>query len=196
MRDPGEDQPRTVLRRARVHLVCFPGCPPEALFPAARSPIPRASRCLLGPQNGGTIIFLLCWPWYKVDYAAARHLGIPEAADMHRFVMGILQSGPTYSQAYRSAYIYRTSERIGRLACPALVCAGPNDMLVDGLAHAKRLGGENISVAVTPTTAWWPAQRPEEVEAYAPGLRRVLRRSPCGPVTRFPGAKNWFRRDF
>jgi len=122
----------------------------------------------------------LYWPWYKVDYAAARHLGIPEAADMHRFVMGILQSGPTYSQAYRSAYIYRTSERIGRLACPALVCAGPNDMLVDGLAHAKRLGGKNISVAVTPTTAWWPAQKPEEVEATLRAYEEFFAAAPAG----------------
>jgi pimeloyl-ACP methyl ester carboxylesterase len=105
------------------------------------------------------------WPWYKVDYAAARGLGIPEAKDMHRFVMGLLQSGPHYSRAYRSAYIYKTSERIGQLKCPALVCAGPNDMLVDGLADAQRLGGKNVSVAVTPTTAWWPAQEAEEVEA-------------------------------
>jgi len=25
------------------------------------------------------------WPWYRVRYAAARRLGIPDAADMHRF---------------------------------------------------------------------------------------------------------------
>lgn len=105
------------------------------------------------------------WPWYRVEYATARRLGIPDPADMHRFVMGLLQSGPHYSDAYRSAYIYSTSERIGLLKCPTLVCAGPNDMLVDGLPHAQRLAPNNVSILQTPTTAWWPAQKPDEVEA-------------------------------
>jgi pimeloyl-ACP methyl ester carboxylesterase len=105
------------------------------------------------------------WPWYRVDYAAARRLGIPEPSDMHRFVMGLLQSGSHYDRAYRSAYIYRTSERIGRLQCPTLICAGPNDMLVEGLQEAAKLSSGNVSVMLTPTTAWWPAQKPDDVEA-------------------------------
>ena len=114
------------------------------------------------------------WPWYRVDYAAARRLGIPEPTDIHRFVMGLLQSGPHYSRAYRSAYIYRTSDRIGLLRCPTLVCAGPNDMLVDGLPHAKRLAPKTVSVMLTPTTAWWPAQRPNEIEATLDIYERFL----------------------
>jgi pimeloyl-ACP methyl ester carboxylesterase len=114
------------------------------------------------------------WPWYRVDYAAARRLGIPEPTDIHRFVMGLLQSGPHYSRAYRSAYIYRTSDRIGLLRCPTLVCAGPNDMLVDGLPQAKRLAPKTVSVMLTPTTAWWPAQRPNEIEATLDIYERFL----------------------
>jgi len=105
------------------------------------------------------------WPWYRVDYAAARRLGIPEPSDMHRFVMGLLQSGSHYDRAYRSAYIYRTSDRIRLLQCPSLICAGPNDMLVDGLQEAAKLSPGNVSVMLTPTTAWWPAQKPDDVEA-------------------------------
>ena len=105
------------------------------------------------------------WPWYRVDYAAARRLGIPEPSDMHRFVMGLLQSGSHYDRAYRSAYIYRTSDRIRLLQCPSLICAGPNDMLVDGLQEAAKLSPGNVSVMLTLTTAWWPAQKPDDVEA-------------------------------
>jgi hypothetical protein len=79
--------------------------------------------------------------------------------------MGLLQSGPHYDRAYRSAYIYRTSERIGLLQCPTLICAGPNDMLVEGLEPATKLSPRNVSVMLTPTTAWWPAQKPDQVEA-------------------------------
>ncbi len=105
------------------------------------------------------------WPWYKVDYAAARRLGIPDAADMHRFVMGLLQSGPQYGRAYRSAYIYKTSERITHIERPTLICAGPNDMLVEGLVDAERLAPKDVTIMRTPTTAWWPAQQPDEIEA-------------------------------
>lgn len=119
------------------------------------------------------------WPWYRVDYAAARLLGIPEPSDMHRFVMGLLQSGSYYDRAYRSAYIYRTSERIGLLQCPALVCAGPNDMLVDGLQPAGKLSPGNVTVMMTPTTAWWPAQKPDDVEATLAIYQRFLAGAPA-----------------
>jgi hypothetical protein len=47
-------------------------------------------------------------------------------------------------------------------------------MLVDGLPHAKRLAPKTVSVMLTPTTAWWPAQRPNEIEATLDIYERFL----------------------
>lgn len=98
----------------------------------------------------------LYWPWYRVDRAAARRLGLPSAEQLHLYAVGILESGPTYDRAYRSAFRYDTAGRLPQLACPTLVCAGPDDMLINGLAETERLAVPGVEVCVTPTTVWWP----------------------------------------
>jgi len=161
----------TVRRPARVGRAVFEG--PVFISASFQADLLEKYFPAMQPDQWGLHLQLfwnwrrdlfMYWPWYRVEYASARRLGIPDPADMHRFVMGLLQSGPHYGRAYRSAYTYKTSERIGHVGCPALVCAGPNDMLVDGLGHARRLAQRCVTVLQTPTTAWWPAQRPDEVE--------------------------------
>ena len=63
----------------------------------------------------------LYWPWYRVDRGAVRRLGLPSPAELHLYAIGILESGPTYDRAYRSAFRYPTAERLPRLTRPALV---------------------------------------------------------------------------
>jgi hypothetical protein len=47
------------------------------------------------------------------------------------------------------------------LTRPALVCAGPDDMLKDGLPEARAIGrGDLLTVVETPTTVWWPDPEP------------------------------------
>ncbi|PSC06292.1 alpha/beta hydrolase [Alsobacter soli] len=103
----------------------------------------------------------LYWPWYRVERAAARQLGLPSAEQLNLYTVGILESGPTYDRAYRSAFAYDTRARMPLLRRPALVCAGPNDMLVDGLKEAEALAVPSVQVRMTPTTVWWPDPEPE-----------------------------------
>jgi pimeloyl-ACP methyl ester carboxylesterase len=106
------------------------------------------------------------WPWYRVDRAAARELGVPSAEELHKYAVGILESGDTYDGAYRSAFSYDTRSRLPLLTRAALICAGPDDMLKDGLADARRLGPEGlVDVTETPTTVWWPDPDPAASDA-------------------------------
>lgn len=105
------------------------------------------------------------WPWYRVDRAAARDLGVPTAEDLHLYVVGILESGRTYDQAYRSAFKYDTAARLPLLKRPALVCAGPNDMLVNGVTETEKLAVPGVQTWLTPTTVWWPTPQPEAAAA-------------------------------
>lgn len=105
------------------------------------------------------------WPWYRVDRAVARDLGVPGAEDLHLYAVGILESGPTYDQAYRSAFKYDTASRLPLLKRPALICAGPNDMLVNGVEESEKLKVPGVRTTLTPTTVWWPAPEPEAAAA-------------------------------
>ena len=100
------------------------------------------------------------WPWYRVAREAARSLGVPRAQDLHDYAIGILESGPLYDRAYRAAFAYDTRARLLKLRRPALVCAGPNDMLINGLAETEALAVPGVMVRRTPTTVWWPAPEP------------------------------------
>jgi pimeloyl-ACP methyl ester carboxylesterase len=106
----------------------------------------------------------LYWPWYRVERSTARQLGLPRAEELHLYAVGILESGPTYDKAYRSAFTYDTANRLPHLRCPTLICAGPNDMLVNGLEEARRFNLPNVEVSLTPTTVWWP-DPPKEAAA-------------------------------
>lgn len=115
------------------------------------------------------------WPWYRVDRAATRRLGVPGAEELHKYAIGILESGETYDGAYRSAFSYDTRARMPLLARPALVCAGPNDMLKDGLSEAQRLGPKAfVTVEETPTTVWWPDPEPAAAAATMRRYRSFL----------------------
>jgi pimeloyl-ACP methyl ester carboxylesterase len=105
----------------------------------------------------------LFWPWYRIDRAAARPLRLPEPDFLHDWTTGLLQSGSTYDRSYRAAFEYDTRSRMRKLSRPALVCAGPSDMLADGLAEAKDLAPGHITLASTAATVWYPHQAPEAV---------------------------------
>ncbi|MBW3096606.1 alpha/beta fold hydrolase [Pseudohoeflea coraliihabitans] len=105
------------------------------------------------------------WPWYRVERDAARALGVPDAEELHMYAIGILESGASYDGAYRSAFSYDTRSRLPQLTRPALICAGPNDMLKDGLVESRQLGPKGlVEVCETPTTVWWPNPDPAEAE--------------------------------
>lgn len=107
----------------------------------------------------------LFWPWYRAERAAARPLALPAAGFLHDWTVGLLKSGDTYDHSYRAAFEYDTRAALARLRRPALVCAGPADMLADGLAEAARVAPAFVSVTPTPATVWYPNQDAANVAA-------------------------------
>src|SRR5690606_31319052 len=79
---------------------------------------------------------VLYWPWYRVDHAAGRAIGLPSATDLHLYAVGILESGATYDGAYRAGFGYDTRSRLPHLRRPAMLTAGPHDMLANALDDA------------------------------------------------------------
>lgn len=101
------------------------------------------------------------WPWYRVDHAAARAIGLPSAEDLQLYAVGILESGATYDGAYRAAFDFDTRARLPHLTRPAILTAGPHDMLANALDDAGDLVPDDLLRTVpTPATVWWPDPEP------------------------------------
>ncbi len=98
------------------------------------------------------------WPWYRAHREAIRPLGLPDVTMLHDWTVGLLQSGRTYDRSYRAAFEYPTRARLPGLQRPALITAGPGDMLVDALREAAGLCGPQVEIAPTPATVWYPNQ--------------------------------------
>lgn len=113
----------------------------------------------------------LFWPWYRRERAAGRALGLPDPDMLHDWTVGLLKSGRSYDRSYRAAFEYPTAERLARLERPALLCAGPTDMLVDALESARQIAPDRITIDATPATVWYPNQaeddRRETIRRYA-----------------------------
>ncbi|WP_262403414.1 alpha/beta fold hydrolase, partial [Actinomadura sp. CNU-125] len=107
----------------------------------------------------------LFWPWYRDRVAASRPLRVPRARELHDWTVGLLQSGPTYHLSYAAAFRYPTRERLPELAVPALICAGPDDMLADNLPALRAAAPAGVRIESTPATCWYPDQDPAAVNA-------------------------------
>jgi pimeloyl-ACP methyl ester carboxylesterase len=116
----------------------------------------------------------LFWPWYRAERSAARPLGIPDAAFLHDWTIGLLQSGRSYDRSYRAAFEYDTRARLPHLACPSLICAGEADMLAGSLATARDMALPRVTVTATPATVWYPKQSAEAVDATIATYRGFL----------------------
>ena len=116
----------------------------------------------------------LFWPWYTIDRAAARPLDLPDPDFLHDWTICLLQSGATYDRSYRAAFIYDTRAALKLLSRQALVCAGPSDMLADGLEEARDLAPDQVVIAKTEATVWYPHQDPVAVAATLELYRRFL----------------------
>jgi pimeloyl-ACP methyl ester carboxylesterase len=103
------------------------------------------------------------WPWFTRNRATSRAIGVPDNETLHRWTVGLLKSGRTYSYTYRAAFLYPTAERLLDLTVPSLICAGPADMLADGLESAGRLTPGSLT-QMTPATIWYPSQCPHAVD--------------------------------
>ncbi|MQY30413.1 alpha/beta fold hydrolase [Nocardia aurantia] len=112
------------------------------------------------------------WPWYRVEHASTRAIGIPAAAELQLYAVGILESGTTYDLAYRAGFGYDTRSRLPHLRRPAILTAGPHDMLANALDDAATLvSGDLLTIVPTPATVWWPDPDP----AAAAATMRIYR---------------------
>jgi pimeloyl-ACP methyl ester carboxylesterase len=101
------------------------------------------------------------WPWYRREHAATRAIGVPTAEELHLYAVGILESGTSYDGAYRAGFGYDTRARLPELRRPAILTAGPNDMLANALDDAASLVPDGLlDIVPTPTTVWWPDPEP------------------------------------
>jgi len=105
----------------------------------------------------------LFWPWYRQQRDAVRPIGLPDDATLHDWTVGLLKSGRTYDLSYRAAFEYDTARRLPMLSRPALICAGPADMLADGLERARQIAPSQVRVLSTPATVWYPNQTPGSI---------------------------------
>ena len=119
----------------------------------------------------------LFWPWYNHRREALRPLGLPDARFLHDWTVGLLKSGRTYDRSYRAAFEYRTAERLPKLTVPALITAGPADMLADGLGKLREIAPASVEVAATPATVWYPNQPAADRAATIAQYRAFLERS-------------------
>ncbi|ALG74733.1 hypothetical protein VY88_29420 [Azospirillum thiophilum] len=124
----------------------------------------------------------LFWPWYRQERAAARAIGVPDATVLHDWTMGLLASGAHFDRSYRAAFRYDTRAALPRLTRPALICAGPADMLVEGLVEAERLAPAGTEVTPTPATVWYPGQGADAVQATIDRYATFLRGGPDGEI--------------
>ncbi len=145
-------------------------------FPALRPD--RWGLHLLHAWNMRRDMFLF-WPWYRQQRDAVRSIGVPDAAVLHAWTMGLLSSGAHYDRSYRAAFRYDTRARLPKLTRPALICAGPADMLVEGLTEAKQLAPAGTQVTGTPATVWYPAQGDEAVRQTIALYDAFLRGTPA-----------------
>lgn len=116
----------------------------------------------------------LYWPWYDDRREASRRLGLPSPRALHDYTLGILESSATYAGAYAAAFRYDTRSRIPLVRAPTMVCAGPNDMLVNALEETRKLNLPNVTVQPTPTTVWWPDPEPQAAAATMDIYRAFL----------------------
>ncbi|MGF7159465.1 pimeloyl-ACP methyl ester carboxylesterase [Rhodoligotrophos appendicifer] len=120
----------------------------------------------------------LFWPWYRQARSAVRTLGVPETDFLHDWVIGLLSSGLTYDRSYRAAFEYDTQARLPLLTRPAMICAGPADMLVEGLRVAEQISPAGTLVTPTPATIWYPGQTAAAVEQTLQAYRDFLEDGP------------------
>jgi pimeloyl-ACP methyl ester carboxylesterase len=71
------------------------------------------------------------YPWYKRSRQAQRSGGLPEAKDLHDWLVEVLKAHETYHLNYRAAFQWEPDKRLPLLKKPVLVIANENDPLAE-----------------------------------------------------------------
>jgi pimeloyl-ACP methyl ester carboxylesterase len=69
------------------------------------------------------------WPWYRLDAAHRRAIGLPPARVLHEKYVEVLKAIETYHHSYRAAFRYDRRARLPTIRVPTLVACARSDML-------------------------------------------------------------------
>lgn len=69
------------------------------------------------------------WPWYRLDAAHRRGIGLPAPEVLHDKMVEVLKAARTYHHPYRAAIAYDKRTQIARLRVPTLAACAREDML-------------------------------------------------------------------
>lgn len=116
----------------------------------------------------------LFWPWYRQQFEAARTIGIPSVEDLHAWTMGLLQSGTTYDQSYRAAFLCDARPYLSKIRHPVMLSVGEADMFAKDLDEARSLLPAGAEIRRTECTAWYPGQPPELIEKTVASFEAFL----------------------
>jgi pimeloyl-ACP methyl ester carboxylesterase len=88
------------------------------------------------------------YPWYKRTRQAQRSGGLPEAKDLHDWVLEVLKAHETYHLNYRAAFQWEPARRLPLLKKPVLVIANENDPLAEDTVQAAGMVPDGRFVAL------------------------------------------------
>lgn len=105
------------------------------------------------------------WPWYRLDAAHRRGIGLPAPEALHDKVVEVLKAARTYHLPYRAAIAYDKRAKIAQLRVPTLAACAREDMLAiyfDELATLVPQGRAALLDGI---------QTPQAADATADALR-------------------------
>jgi pimeloyl-ACP methyl ester carboxylesterase len=79
------------------------------------------------------------FPWYDRTRRGQRSGGLPDARELHEWLVEVLKANETYHLNYRAAFLWEPADRLPLMTQPALVIAAENDPLAEETALAARM---------------------------------------------------------
>jgi len=175
------------LVAARVGKIILDGL--SLMEPALRSDVLQHYLPPLIPSPWGTHLhqawnmrrdMFLFWPWYRQSPESSRAMGVPSTQDLHDWTVGLLQSGRTYDQSYRAAFMCDARALLPNIQHPVLLAVGPHDMFANDLDQARKLMPGPVEVFRAGATAWYPGQPESAVVSTLEAFTRFLAAEPEG----------------
>lgn len=91
------------------------------------------------------------WPYYNRSAAGRLPNGLPDAGELHDFVVEVLKAMRSYHLSYRAAFRHAKRERLTRLRVPVHCICSPSDMLFE---YAKEVTALAPGARMTTLPAW------------------------------------------
>ena len=91
------------------------------------------------------------WPYYKRSAAGRLPNGLPEADELHDFVVEVLKAMRTYHLSYRAAFRHPKRSRLPGLSVPVHSICSPSDMLFE---YAREVAALAPGARMTELPTW------------------------------------------